>query len=147
MTTDRDIHEYLPVERKGQLDANERDEVAAYDLVYQALRQKVPYELPERFAEALADRLLGPPRTLAIITGILPEFVSLLVIGAIAFISLPQWVGLLGDVLRSEAYRNALSNLAEPAVLVAGFVVLGFLDHLLGALRGTRHQRLISSSA
>jgi hypothetical protein len=139
--SDRDIQEYLDGLR-AEPPADDQESLAAYTLLYEALRRDLPHGLPATFAEAVSDRLLAPPRKAQThkepaLEWILPLLGLMPIILFALLQTVPLWLDRVA-ALRSYGADGPMPDLLTLSSLVGGIFLIGILDTLLSMPRPSR---------
>lgn len=139
--SDRDIQDYLDGLRR-EPPAGDQKTLALYRAIYDALEQDLPKGLPASFAQDVSDRLFAPAKAQArrepAVEWILPLLGLMPLIIFAVFQAIPLWVDRAADAFQSFQADAAMPDLLTLACLLAGLLLIGILDSLLG---GTRHGR------
>jgi hypothetical protein len=139
--SDRDIQEFLDGLR-AEAPVEDPQGLAAYRLLYEALRQDLPDQLPVTFAQAVSDRLLAPPREAQrqkepALEWILPLLGLMPIIIFAALQTIPLWLERVSNALRPNN-EGAMPDLLTLAAFLGGILLIACLDRVVASPRPRR---------
>jgi hypothetical protein len=139
--SDRDIQDFLDGLR-SDAPVEDPQSLAAYRLLYEALRQDLPRELPATFAEAVSDRLLAPRRQAQrhrepALEWILPLLGLMPIIIFAALQTVPLWLDRASNALRPTR-EGAMSDLLTLTAFLGAILLIACLDRAIPSVRPSR---------
>lgn len=139
--SDRDIQDYLDGVRTDP-PVGDQESLALYRAIYEVLGQELPQGLPATFADAVSDRLFAPAKKEIsrepALDWILPLLGLMPVIIFAVLHSIPLWLDRAAAAFRATQADPPAHDLRTLACLMAGILLIGFLDSLLSGARRSR---------